>query len=45
MDHVIPISEGGLSVKTNVVPCCKKCNSQKKASSIIDTLLEQAKKE
>ncbi len=45
MDHVVPISEGGLSVKGNVVPCCKKCNSEKKASSIIDTLLEQAKKD
>ena len=44
MDHVIPISEGGLSTKGNVVPCCKKCNSEKKASSIIDTLLKQAQK-
>lgn len=43
MDHVVPISEGGLSVKGNVVPCCKKCNSEKKASSLIDRLLEKSK--
>ncbi len=30
MDHIIPISRGGQSVKSNVVPCCKECNNQKK---------------
>ncbi len=30
MDHVVPLSRGGRSVKSNVVPCCKECNSQKK---------------
>ena len=29
MDHVIPISRGGASVKENLVPCCKDCNNQK----------------
>ena len=30
MDHVIPLSRGGRSTKSNVVVCCKPCNSQKK---------------
>lgn len=30
MDHVIPISRGGKTEKSNVVPCCKECNTKKK---------------
>lgn len=30
MDHRVPISRGGRSVKENLVPCCKECNSKKK---------------
>ncbi len=30
MDHIIPIARGGKSVKTNLVPCCKECNSKKR---------------
>jgi 5-methylcytosine-specific restriction enzyme A len=30
MDHVVPISRGGKSVKGNVVPACKECNNKKK---------------
>ncbi|OGG94780.1 MAG: HNH endonuclease [Candidatus Lambdaproteobacteria bacterium RIFOXYD12_FULL_49_8] len=30
MDHLVPLSRGGKSVKQNVVPCCKECNNQKK---------------
>ncbi|MBF0203770.1 MAG: HNH endonuclease [Desulfamplus sp.] len=29
MDHIVPISRGGRSVKNNVVPCCKTCNTKK----------------
>jgi 5-methylcytosine-specific restriction endonuclease McrA len=30
MDHIVPIARGGRSVKGNVVPACKPCNSKKK---------------
>lgn len=30
MDHIVPLSRGGRSVKGNVVPACKTCNSKKK---------------
>ena len=30
MDHIVPLSRGGKSSKSNIVPCCKSCNSQKK---------------
>ena len=30
MDHIIPIIRGGTSTRRNVVPCCPKCNQQKK---------------
>jgi len=30
MDHIVPVSRGGKSIKGNVAPCCKKCNSAKK---------------
>ena len=29
MDHVVPLARGGHSVRANVVPCCKECNTQK----------------
>ncbi|MBS3758084.1 MAG: HNH endonuclease [Desulfobacterales bacterium] len=30
MDHIVPLSRGGKSTKSNVVPSCKACNTQKK---------------
>ncbi|EMO27410.1 HNH endonuclease domain protein [Leptospira interrogans serovar Bataviae str. HAI135] len=30
MDHLIPLAKGGKSIKANLVPACKKCNSEKK---------------
>ena len=30
MDHLIPIIRGGKSTKVNLVPSCKKCNSERK---------------
>ncbi len=29
MDHVVPLSRGGKSIKSNVVPACKTCNTEK----------------
>ncbi len=30
MDHVVPLIRGGRSIKSNLVPACKECNSKKK---------------
>ena len=30
MDHVVPLTRGGRSVKSNLVSCCKECNTRKK---------------
>ena len=30
MDHLIPIIRGGKSAKGNLVPSCKRCNSERK---------------
>jgi len=30
MDHIVPVARGGRSVKGNVVPACKMCNTRKK---------------
>ena len=30
MDHVVPLTKGGRSVKNNLVCCCKECNTKKK---------------
>ena len=30
MDHIVPLSRGGRSVKGNLTPACNACNTQKK---------------
>lgn len=30
MDHIVPLSRGGKSTKSNIVPACKTCNTKKK---------------
>ncbi|MBF0318738.1 MAG: HNH endonuclease [Nitrospirae bacterium] len=30
MDHIIPISRGGMSIKSNIAVACKGCNDRKK---------------
>lgn len=37
-DHIIPVARGGDSTPGNVVPCCKSCNSSKKASDVFEWL-------
>ena len=39
MDHVIPVARGGRSTKSNVVPCCKSCNSKKKCLTPAEQIL------
>ena len=31
LDHVVPLIRGGRSVRANMVPACKDCNSEKRA--------------
>lgn len=31
MDHLVPLGRGGRSVRGNVVPACKACNSKKQS--------------
>lgn len=40
MDHKIPIIRGGMSTKSNVVVCCKSCNSLKKHKTDVEFLSE-----
>jgi 5-methylcytosine-specific restriction endonuclease McrA len=30
MDHIVPVARGGRSTRSNVVACCKECNTAKK---------------
>ena len=32
MDHLVPVIRGGRSIKGNVVPSCKACNTARKHS-------------
>ena len=41
MDHVIPVARGGTSDRHNVVPCCKACNSAKKARLAVEDALDE----
>ncbi len=41
MDHIVPISRGGKSTKGNLVPACKKCNSNKKYYTPAEIILKE----
>lgn len=36
MDHLVPLIRGGKSIKSNLVPACKACNTKKKYSLPIE---------
>lgn len=40
-DHIIPLFEGGKLERTNVLPCCLKCNSSKKHIKMEDWFRSQ----
>lgn len=39
MEHLVPLIRGGLSIKNNIVACCKPCNSSKGWRTIIEKRL------
>jgi 5-methylcytosine-specific restriction endonuclease McrA len=39
LDHVLPVARGGKSTRGNCVPCCKECNSSKKAYTPAEQVL------
>jgi 5-methylcytosine-specific restriction enzyme A len=41
MDHKIPVARGGRSTKSNVVTCCKSCNSSKHAMTPVEMILAE----
>ncbi|MEK9628395.1 MAG: HNH endonuclease signature motif containing protein [Nitrospinota bacterium] len=41
MDHIVPISRGGKSTRGNLVPACKKCNSNKKYYTPAEIILRE----
>lgn len=41
LDHVVPVSRGGRSVKSNCVPCCKDCNSEKRFYTPAERILSE----
>ena len=45
MDHVIPVARGGRSTRGNCVPCCKECNSSKKAYTPAEQILMRLESE
>ena len=36
MDHLVPLGRGGRSVRGNVVPACKDCNTRKKSQLTVE---------
>ena len=48
MDHLVPLGRGGTSIRGNVVPACKDCNTRKKSllpiewQDYVDSLADRA---
>lgn len=45
VDHVVPVSKGGLTVPSNLVPCCRSCNSSKGDKDVVPWLRTSGKVE
>lgn len=41
LDHVVPRHKGGLTVRSNLVSCCRRCNGSKGAEDVWDWYKEQ----
>lgn len=41
MDHVVPVARGGRSTRGNVVPACKRCNSEKRCLTPAEQILNE----
>jgi len=42
LDHVVPRVKGGLTIKQNLVACCRSCNGSKSSQSVYEWLRNQA---
>ena len=40
-DHLEPVSEGGRTIQSNIVPACQSCNSSKGAEDFKDWFMKQ----
>ena len=40
-DHLKPVSEGGRTIQSNIVPACQTCNSSKGAEDFRDWFMKQ----
>lgn len=40
-DHVVPVSDGGASSVSNIVPACRSCNASKSTKSVSEWYVEQ----
>lgn len=45
MDHILPVVRGGKSVKSNCVPCCKACNTEKAYLTPAEMILRELEQE
>lgn len=45
MDHILPVVRGGKSVKSNCVPCCKECNTEKSFLTPAEMILRELEQE
>lgn len=39
IDHIIPIARGGNGDTNNLIPCCRKCNAEKKDMLLVEWIM------
>lgn len=45
MDHILPVVRGGKSTRSNCVPCCKKCNNEKKYLTPAEIIMRELERQ